>query len=311
MTYRIISFCGGGIRGLLSAGLLTRITERCPNFVAEADLLAGTSTGSDIISALLVPEMTPAKIYQGYQTTKMFENPSLSNDAPAYDIQNLVDKQRAVHGTRTLAEAPRKVLFTAFNVGKERVAWKELILHNLDVGGTPDVQIVDAVVSSSAMPGMYGSYQGNIDGAFVNHDPSLAAIAVAVQNGHALEDISVVCFGTGYMENWIGEDTSQWGAMQWQNAANVKVNRTQSLLINGTVSPIVNASLSGTSTDLVPNLCRRMLRDRYAYLNPKLERIIPENATDPADINYMKQRVEEYNINQFNTTLNNYWGCST
>ena len=158
---------------------------------------------------------------------------------------------------------------------------------------------------------MYGSWNRNIDGAFVNHDPTLAAIAVAIENGQKLEDITAICFGTGLMANWIGEDTSQWGAYQWQNANNVW-NQTPSLLINGTVSPILNASLNGTSTDMIPNLCRKMLGDRYAYVNPRLDRIIPENDTCPEDISYMEGRVTDYNLDRAKATLKNYWGlCLT
>lgn len=215
--YRILSFCGEGIRGLISAGLLTRLTDEWGDLVKVADLMAGTSTGADIISALLV-DLPPSAVYNGYQNTNMFDNPSPSNGAPAYSIDVLVGKQRDLHGQRTLGEASRRVLFTAFNVGRVdengKVAeeWKELLLHNLETGGSPDVQIADAVVSSSAMPGMYGSWNRNIDGAFVNHDPTMAAIAVAIQNGQKLEEITAICFGTGFMAGWIGEDTSQWGA---------------------------------------------------------------------------------------------------
>jgi uncharacterized protein len=316
MTYRILSFCGGGIRGMLSAGLLARIAGTCPNIVKNADLMAGTSTGADIISALM-SDIPINDVYNGFKKTTMFDNPGGTNTVPAYDIGNLVAAQQHLHGDRTLGEAKRSVLFTAFNVGRAYEPWRELLFHNLKESGTPNVKIVDAVVSSSAMPGMYGSYNGNIDGAFVNHDPTLAAIAVAIQNGEQLENISAICFGTGYMENWIGEDTSQWGAWQWQNA-NDALNQTPKLLINGSYAPVLNASLNGTSTDLIPNLCRKMLGNRYSYVNPKLDRIIPENATNKdlgpdgvGDITYMEQRVSEYSLSGVFEVLQAYWECET
>jgi hypothetical protein len=59
------------------------------------------------------------------------------------------------------------------------------------------------------------------------------------------------------------------------------------LLINGEESPVLNASLSGTSTELVPQLCEMLLgKERYAYLNPTLDGIISENDTNPADLQY-------------------------
>jgi hypothetical protein len=43
--YRILSFDGGGIRGLLSLILLERLERAVPGWIDRADLLAGTSTG--------------------------------------------------------------------------------------------------------------------------------------------------------------------------------------------------------------------------------------------------------------------------
>ena len=43
--YRILSFDGGGIRGLLSLILLQRLERELPDWLSKAELLAGTSTG--------------------------------------------------------------------------------------------------------------------------------------------------------------------------------------------------------------------------------------------------------------------------
>lgn len=41
--YRIISFDGGGVKGIFSLRILQRLLEKVPNLLQEADLLAGTS----------------------------------------------------------------------------------------------------------------------------------------------------------------------------------------------------------------------------------------------------------------------------
>ena len=185
--------------------------------------------------------------------------------------------------------------------------WGPLLLHNLPNSGALEENLVDCIVSSSAMPGMYGSHKGNVDGAFVSRDPTLAAIAVAVSNGHRLEDIVAVCFGTGFMANWIGQDTSDWGGFQWQGQSN-PANRTPSLIINGSVSPFLNFCLNGTSTNLVPELCQMLLgSDRYAYVNPSLDRVIPENATNPADLRYMEEQVAVYDLDHALQVVKKYW----
>jgi patatin-like phospholipase/acyl hydrolase len=49
LTYRILSFDGGGIRGLLSLVLLERLEKEVPRWLDKTDLLAGTSTGGRIV----------------------------------------------------------------------------------------------------------------------------------------------------------------------------------------------------------------------------------------------------------------------
>src|SRR5258707_14330654 len=50
--YRILSFDGGGIRGLVTLAILKRLEAQIPNLIKDADLLAGTSTGGIIALGL-------------------------------------------------------------------------------------------------------------------------------------------------------------------------------------------------------------------------------------------------------------------
>ncbi len=319
MAYRILSFCGGGIRGILSSGLLNQLYQSNKDFVDQADLLAGTSTGADIVS-MIVAGLKPDEIYSIYvnRAPLAFQNPQSANDAPAYDSAASIRKpDQLLPIDPMLSALPRSVLMTAFNVGSKGQNWTPLLLNNLPGSTTADTLLSDAAMSSSAMPGMYGSHNGNIDGAFVNHDPTLAAIALAVSNGVDLNDIAVICFGTGFMGNWIASDTSQWGALQWQQGDGNENSQTPKLLINGTISPILNACLNGTSTNLIPQRCGLLLGGtqanplvqppRYAYLNPPLNRIIPENDTDPADLKYMEGLVTTTDISHAQEVIANYW----
>lgn len=309
MSFRILTFCGGGIRGLLSAGILNRLAEKYPDIVAKADLLAGTSTGADIISMLLAKK-TPAEIYANYvnQAPKFFKRQGRNPRRPAYHVADLVLAQRVMHPLNPpLSKLKQKVLFTAFNVGSAKRRWEPRLFHNLAGSTTAGTRIVDAVVSSSAMCGMFGSHQGNVDGAFVHHDPTLAAIAVAVRAGAKLDEIVVLDFGTGFMANWIASDTAKWGAHQWQHGDGNRQSRLPPLLINGKPSPILNISLNGTSTNLIPHLAGLMLPQRFAYLNPTLDRIVPENDTKPADLKYLERKAATADLTEAERLLKKYW----
>ena len=50
--YRILTFDGGGIRGLVTLALLKRIEAQVPTLIHNADLIAGTSTGGIIVLGL-------------------------------------------------------------------------------------------------------------------------------------------------------------------------------------------------------------------------------------------------------------------
>src|SRR5262249_10457468 len=116
-------------------------------------------------------------------------------------------------------------------------------------------------------------------------DPTLAAIAMAIHYEQvSLSDIVVICIGMGLTPNWIASDTHTWGAQQWQHGDGNPLSCTPALLVNGCVSPVLNASMNGTSVSPIPDVAGMMLRSPYAYLNPTMAYYTPENDVNPADL---------------------------
>src|ERR1700683_1416318 len=54
ILYRVLSFDGGGIRGLYHAKLLESLEKKGFDVVQRADILAGTSTGAIVAAALAI-----------------------------------------------------------------------------------------------------------------------------------------------------------------------------------------------------------------------------------------------------------------
>jgi hypothetical protein len=79
------------------------------------------------------------------------------------------------------------------------------------------------------------------------------------------------------------------------------------VLINGTDAPVLNATLNGTSTNLVPDMVEMMLGGRYAYLNPTLDRFIAEDDTNPADLSYLKSQAAKVDISHASNVARQYW----
>ena len=70
--YRILTFDGGGIRGLLSAVLLQQLDSRVPKWRDKVDLIAGTSTGG-IIALGLAHGKSPDDLRDLYCRSKIFK----------------------------------------------------------------------------------------------------------------------------------------------------------------------------------------------------------------------------------------------
>jgi patatin-like phospholipase/acyl hydrolase len=337
MSYTILSFCGGGIRGLFSSTLLQRLFPGPQQ--PYADLMAGCSTGSTIISWLLAGK-TPSEIVDIYKSSEVgfYSRQATNAQLPAYDVTTGLLNQMTLHGDKKVDQVQQKVLFTSFNIGGQVTQqWGASLFTNLFTDGTltlpagsttivsGDVSIADAVMSSSAMPGMLGSVEAKVgqqvgdptavprsyaqtDGAFQNHDPTLAAVALAVSAGANFDDINVICVGTGLMPNWIASDTSKWGAYQWLNGDGNPNSQTQVMFINGTVSPIANLGLNGTSTTQWQDLSALMMPGRFVYLNAVFDRIIDENDVNQADLDYMVETAMGVDISAAQQMIANNWG---
>jgi uncharacterized protein len=313
-SFTILSFCGGGIRGLLSVTMLSRLYKRYPNIVSAANMLAGTSTGGGMIAALSsVGKQTPPDLVAFFKTEEahFYAHPvSTAPNQPAYSTEMFFTDMIVKYRAHKLSDITQKVLFTSFNVGDPSTPWKPVLYHNFPNSANAETLVADAVVSTGAMPGMFGSFKGNVDGAFVNHDPTIAAIALAVNSGISLGDIVVICFGTGLMPNSLGRATVNWGAQQWQEGDPDHLYNVPPLLVNGTPSPILNISLSGSSTNLIPMLAGLMLPGRYANLNPALDKYIPENAYTPADLTALTAAAHAVDIAAAARLVKAYWPAS-
>lgn len=327
-VFTILSFVGGGIRGLMSATILQRLANvRGGVVISNTSLLAGCSTGSIITSELLAHK-TPGDLIDLFKGGEISFYNNMNGDPrqPAYAIDKVLASQVALHGDTTVANAGRNVLFVSFNVGgletqgDGRVVpkpWDTLMFTNMlkterdkmdGLDGNSDTPIAVAASSSGAMPGQLGSLEGNVDGAFFNHDPTVAAIALAVRSGVALENIVAITIGTGLMPDWIATDTHDWGAEQWMKGAGNPFDNTPPFLMNQSrPSPVLDMCLSGTSAETMPRLARMLLGDRYVNINPTLPCFIPENSTNAQAIDLLERHGKTVNIDEATALITKYW----
>jgi hypothetical protein len=265
--YRILSFDGGGILGVLTLVLLERIVQEFPTFIDKADLLAGTSTGG-IIALGLAHGMHPRDIRLLYeQKGHVIFQDSWLDDAfdlgsiigANYDSRGLETELKRVFGTTKLGDLGKHVLIPAFDLDNtspqpQRRMWSAKFFSNMGgVYGDYEVPAYKVAMYTSAAPTYFPAYEGFIDGGVVANNPSVAAIAHAIDTRKqntvpALADVALCSFGAGQSLRYVQGDRLDWGYAQWAR-------------------PLVDILINGVM-GVADYQCRQFLRDRYWRLNP-------------------------------------------
>ncbi len=185
--YRILSFDGGGIRGLVTLAMLKKIQDAAPRLISQADLVAGTSTGG-IIALGLAAGKTVDELISLYLDNgdKIFDDSWLDNivdlggiSGADYDQVNLKKILENSFGSLKLEGLAKKVLIPSFDLDNEhedpkKRTWKPIFFHNFpgdDSDG--DETLVDVALCTSAAPTYFPSHNGYIDGGVVANNPSM------------------------------------------------------------------------------------------------------------------------------------------
>lgn len=267
--YRIMTFDGGGVRGALTATLLERLSARFPTLIETVDLFAGVSTGSFIALALAFGK-TPKDLLRLYseENARFIFTPRYPNLLrPWYDNQHLTTVLATVFPpVLPLKDLKRRVLVLSFRViGPEGGNWTPVFFDNFPGSTTLDDHVIDVALSSSAAPTYFPSFEDHIDGGVITNNPSIAAIAVAVdkQRGQQnLGDIYLLSFGTGFNPSKITANTEHWGVLQWAlNPFSSPEFPLTSVLTDGAAEADVHFS-------------SQLIGDRHFRLNPTLSRPI-------------------------------------
>ncbi|MGH8129045.1 MAG: patatin-like phospholipase family protein [Gammaproteobacteria bacterium] len=267
--WRILAIDGGGVRGYYAALLIARLAAANPRWLERVDLIAGTSTGA-IIALGLALEMAPADIAGIYvrDAEKIFTT-SFANrliDAggligPRYDVRRFAAILRRIFHDVRLRDLSRKVAIPAFelddkNADPARRHWQARLFHNLP-GPQADTDLLArrAALYSSAVPAVFATADGYIDGGVFASNPALCALALSLDataqaRPATLDKVRVFSVGTGRSPQHIEGERLQWGLTQWAR------------------------SLIGVTFDagvgMVDYQCRQILGNRYHRLNPWL-----------------------------------------
>jgi hypothetical protein len=308
--YRILTFDGGGIRGIITAIILQRLNAESglTGWLNSTDLIAGTSTGG--LLALGLSHGFPPEFMRNVYETKgaeIFDDSWLDDlvdlgkiAGADYDITNLERELKKIFGKTTLAQLKRRVLITAFDLDNESKnkasrTWKPKLFHNFPGHDTDGRELAYKVgLYTSAAPTYFPSVDGYIDGGVYATNPSMCALAQSQDSGFkerpSLPDVVLLSLGTGTSLVYIEGKEHDWGYAQW-------------------AKQLISLMLDGTS-GIADYQCKQILGDRYHRLAP----VFPPNISIPMDavdrIPYMVKFAESnkhVNLTATVKWLKKYW----
>jgi patatin-like phospholipase/acyl hydrolase len=267
-SYRILTIDGGGIRGVLSSVLLERLQAGQPGFLQKVDLFAGTSTGGLIALGLAAgwDPVQARRLYaekgrQVFADTPQDDLRDLGNAVGAqYSLDGLYTVLQELFGDMRLGDLPKKVLVSSFDLDNAparsgvRRSWKPKFFHNFPGPDSDAAElVVDVALRTCAAPSYFPIYQGYVDGGVVAGNPSMCALAQALDpaTGHQLlTDVALLSLSTGRYPRYLASRDGDWGWVQWAR-------------------PMIDLVLEGMA-DVAHYQCSRVLGRRYHRLDPEL-----------------------------------------
>jgi len=270
--FRVISLDGGGIRGVLTAVLLDRLSAGYPPLLKDTagtmTMFAGTSTGG-ILALGLAAGLTPSQLRDFYVTNgktifdSSWEHNLVELDGLAgakYDNENLKRILRDIFGGKKLKDLNPRVLVPSFKLDNQEAdpakrTWSPKFFHNFPGSDNDGESLVaDVAMATSAAPTYFPSYNEYIDGGVIANNPSMAAIAQVLDERNqpgdrgTLNEIKLLSVGTGLSLQYIAGKNLDWGDAQW-------------------IRPILNILMDG-SVGVADFESNRLLGERYHRLEP-------------------------------------------
>jgi patatin-like phospholipase/acyl hydrolase len=221
MVKKILSFDGGGVRGLIPALAVEELEKHYAELGSYFDLISGTSTGA--ILAAAVSEGVTGKVLAAWykDLTPLIFKRSLGSRlkslggvlGPKYDQEKLRSELRQVFGTTKLGEVGVPLLITAYNMTEGKPRFFSSLKD-------PELNLVEVLLASAAAPTYYDPVciggKKYIDGGVFASNPTLSAYAeIKAMHERLLgKDIKIISLGTGDRQQ-PHTGVEKWSLVQW------------------------------------------------------------------------------------------------
>jgi uncharacterized protein len=236
---RVLSIDGGGIRGIIPATVLADLELRAGRPVAELfDLIAGTSTGAVIASALTVPGTDGDAAYRASDVVELYvrEGPNIFHRSifdrirsldgaidERYPAEGLERVLAAALGETRLSDTVTDVIVTAY----ETRLRQPFFFRSRRAREDPayDYPLHVAARASSSAPTYFeaarvvnqssGDEYSLVDGGLFAANPAMVGVAEVLRDG-AERPVLLLSLGTGqHTHRYPFKEIKDWGALEW------------------------------------------------------------------------------------------------
>lgn len=312
--FRILSIDGGGMRGVVPLTILKKVEELTGNPIWQSfDLIAGTSTGGLIATALTIPknlEKTEAKytiddilnVYlergkEIFPPTGRIEE-TLSYLRPMYDDDGIEKVFRDVCGTSKMKDALTDIMLCSYDLANNLPLF--IKSRSSRTNKDQNIEVYHACRATSAGPTYLPAYEfvypnNNEDpkrlcidgGVFVNN-PAIAALSefsknhlhygyTSVNGDIDYDDVFVLSIGTGtYTGKITAKEAKNKGKIFWANR-------------------IIDVMMRGTNRATDYEMTEMMENDNYLRLKIGIE------IEEYADMTRTDKEVSKYLIDKTNS----------
>lgn len=286
----IVSFDGGGTRGLFSAKFI-EIVESKYNILDYVTTFAGTSTGS-IIAIALAFGAPPNEIVSFYLNDMVQVFPKRSFDTvktvyekaivkPHYDSDTLksilikVLHKYGIEESTTLGSCQKHVVVTA-----HRCSDGKNIIFDSEDRNHFDWTIIDVIMCSCSAPYYFEPYKADdgyeyIDGGILSNNPAQHAIDSLLLTEKEAGLINLLSIGTGQKHQDLMVYVEEFAGHPFRNFDNF----TETLFV--------------AQNQKTEDYCTKTLdKNRYLRINPDCQKKIALNSTDDLDYLILKAETE-------------------
>jgi len=236
--FQILSFDGGGLRGLFSAAVLAELEKDLGVVLTDHfDLIVGTSTGG-LIALALGAGLRPPELVEFYvdrgpdvfgRGRSVIERSCRAKHRP----ERLRHALQDVFGDRTLGSSVKRLVIPSYSLDLHDV-YLFKTPHHRDLVRDRYEKLVDVAMATTAAPTYLPAFRLRhnrlVDGGVWANNPSLVGVVEAVSLlGAELGDIRILSLGTTDEVTNLSSQLDHGGLLQWGRAGAGVLLRAQSM----------------------------------------------------------------------------------